>query len=199
MPFTISRIYRKRSAALLIIGLATGIAACAQVDDQSEAPPELLEQSDALANQFQMQLQSALSTALSEAGPVEAIGVCQSAAPAIGQSLSVESGASVRRVARKNRNPGNERSDEIEALYARLEASPLDGAAPRAVHAAIDGKLVYMRAIPMQEQPCSTCHGTDLDPAVEAAILAAYPQDRATGFEPGELRGAFLIEHTLAD
>jgi len=51
----------------------------------------------------------------------------------------------------------------------------------------------------MQEKPCSTCHGTDIDPALEGAIVEAYPQDIATGFEPGDLRGAFLIEHSLAD
>jgi hypothetical protein len=51
---------------------------------------------------------------------------------------------------------------------------------------------LYMRAIPM-EALCTTCHGATLAPDVAAAIARAYPGDQATGFTPGELRGAFSV------
>ena len=54
-------------------------------------------------------------------------------------------------------------------------------------------RVNYLRAIPMQEQPCSVGHGTDIDPAFAARIAELYPDDLATGFEPGELRGALLV------
>ena len=39
-------------------------------------------------------------------------------------------------------------------------------------------------------------HGADqdLDPAVKAAISARYPEDRATNFAAGDLRGWFWVE-----
>ena len=50
----------------------------------------------------------------------------------------------------------------------------------------------YMKAIPMGAVPCLTCHGAP-EPALNAEILRLYPQDRATGFAPGDLRGAFTV------
>lgn len=45
-------------------------------------------------------------------------------------------------------------------------------------------------------QPCLSCHGTD--PDVATSIAALYPKDKATGFRPGELRGAMLVRWTSA-
>ncbi len=177
--------------ALAAAGLAQ---ACAPAGDDSEAEQELVARSSALADQFQADLKQELSTSLAKGGPVAAISVCQSAAPAIAQSLSQEGGAQVRRVARRNRNPGGALPDDLERLYSQLEESPMKEGAPRAVHTMQGDRFTYMRAIPMQEQPCAACHGTELDPAIEAAIARAYPMDRAIGFEPGELRGAFVIQ-----
>jgi len=50
----------------------------------------------------------------------------------------------------------------------------------------------YMRAIPT-DAVCLTCHGAALAPEVAAAIAKDYPGDRATGFELGQLRGAFTV------
>ena len=63
----------------------------------------------------------------------------------------------------------------------------------RDIHAQLGSGQVFMRAIPMQEQPCAACHGTNIAPEVKAAIDQAYPEDLAIGFKPGELRGAFLV------
>jgi hypothetical protein len=43
------------------------------------------------------------------------------------------------------------------------------------------------------EGVCSTCHGTQLAPDIAAAIARDYPADQATGFEPGQLRGAVSV------
>jgi hypothetical protein len=175
------------------------LSACAQPVQDQTIDPAMLTKADSLAGRFQAELKDELSTALSEVGPVGAIGVCQSAAPAIGDSLSRESGGEVRRIARQNRNPGNTLEPEIETLYSELEAKPMLDGTPNAVHAIRENRLLYLKAIPMQEQPCSVCHGTNIAPEVQAEIVRAYPADKATGFEPGQLRGAFLIELDLPE
>jgi hypothetical protein len=49
-----------------------------------------------------------------------------------------------------------------------------------------------MRAIPT-DALCLTCHGKTLAPDLAAAIARNYPGDQATGFELGQLRGAFSV------
>jgi hypothetical protein len=192
-----------KSAPIRIMAmmLSAGVAACSPTaDDPAPAPdPALIEKSSALADRFQEQLKGELSAALQSVGPVGAIGVCQSVAPAIAQDLSSESGALVQRIARRNRNPGGALPDDMASLYSQLEESPMADGAPRAVHAVRDGQLTYMRAILMQEKPCTVCHGTDIEPGLQAAIDKAYPMDKATGFKPGELRGAFVVEWPISD
>jgi hypothetical protein len=181
------------------LGSVLVLASCGapQPAPQEEAPTaqQRAAQSAALADEFQGELQAALAAAMAEGGPVAAIAVCESSAPAIPEALSVRSGAQITRVAARRRNPGAGVPDEVAGLYRELERAPLaqDGT-PRAVHRASDGGFVYLRAIPMQEQPCAACHGTAIDPQVAAAIEQAYPDDLATGFRPGELRGAFLVQ-----
>jgi mono/diheme cytochrome c family protein len=46
---------------------------------------------------------------------------------------------------------------------------------------------------------CTKCHGSAerLSPEVRAILAAAYPQDKATGFEEGDLRGFIWAESPL--
>jgi len=45
--------------------------------------------------------------------------------------------------------------------------------------------------------PCLKCHGEQLDPAVQARIKELYPDDKATGYKTGDLRGAVTIRQPL--
>jgi hypothetical protein len=180
--------------SVILITAMCALGACTQAEKSVPEETEFLRQSEELASQFQSELQTELSNALSEVGPVGAIGVCQSTAPTIGARLSEDSGFTVSRIARRNRNAKNGISPDLEGLYSDLEASPMQNGSPRSVHGTVGDRLVYLRAIPMQEQPCSACHGTNIDPALSEVISEAYPEDRAVGFQPGELRGAFLVE-----
>jgi cytochrome c551/c552 len=56
--------------------------------------------------------------------------------------------------------------------------------------------LHYMKAIPTQEV-CLACHGSNVKEPVREAIAKQYPADAATGFEKGELRGAFTFVKPL--
>ena len=41
---------------------------------------------------------------------------------------------------------------------------------------------------------CLHCHGKSLSPAVKSELKESYPQDKATGFSVGDLRGFFWAE-----
>jgi hypothetical protein len=40
---------------------------------------------------------------------------------------------------------------------------------------------------------CTPCHGERLTAAVQDAVRVRYPDDRATGYQPGDLRGAVSV------
>jgi hypothetical protein len=153
-----------------------------------------LEEGRALAGALGAQLKAELMTAMQADGPVAAIEVCHVEAPRIAARLSGD-GATVGRTALKVRNPANAPTAGQAAVMTdfakRMRRGETD-APPEAFDVAADGSARYMRAIPTGA-PCLACHGSDIAPAVQARLDALYPQDAATGFRAGELRGAFVV------
>lgn len=182
------------AATLLAVSIAIPIASNAdQADDAKLAVAR--QAAGALA----ARLKQNLSDALKDGGPVNAIAACQLIAPEGARAVSQEFSLSIRRTALRVRNPSNapdafERSvleDFSKAIAAGADAATLERAAW-----VEDGgvrTLRFMKPIPMAEKPCVVCHGSAIAPEVQDKIKALYPEDKATGFKPGELRGAFSI------
>ena len=49
----------------------------------------------------------------------------------------------------------------------------------------------FMKTIPVAE-PCLACHGEAIKEPVAAKLKELYPDDRATGYKVGDIRGASL-------
>lgn len=155
-------------------------------------------ESRSLAQQLGSELKAELTRAMVDDGPVGAISVCRDKAPAIAARLSVQTGATVGRTAMKVRNPANAPDGMQRILLDQFASELASGKFQGPLEAAFElnrgGQVErrYMRAIPM-EGLCVACHGKVLAPDLAAAIAALYPADQATGFEPGQLRGAFSV------
>lgn len=173
--------------------LAPGIAA-GNGDGTGEADPRL-QQSRELTRQFQQRLKTELEAAIAQAGPVGAIGVCREKAPAIAAELSAASGASVSRTALRVRNPANApqpwQREAMERFEQRMAAGEPAEKLELFETPAGQGAR-YMKAIPTGPL-CLTCHGSHLAADVQSALREMYPQDAATGFAAGDLRGAFSV------
>ncbi|QTH24832.1 DUF3365 domain-containing protein (plasmid) [Rhizorhabdus wittichii] len=184
-----------RRVALPLLSALT-LSACASselADDRATMAAEAQARSEILADRFQKELLGALTTAMAAEGPQGAVGVCSSIAPALAAQLSEESGASVRRTALRTRNPAAQADATERRVMASWVAAPLDdNGRPKRWTAREGGEYRYMRAIPTMPM-CLACHGENIAPEVTAAIRAHYPEDQATGFAPGQLRGAFSI------
>lgn len=182
-------------ACVLALALASPAVDTAE---PSDAGPPAIEQGRALARQLGSELKAELGEALQRGGPVAAIDVCRFKAPEIAGRLAQESGAVVGRTALRVRNPANRPSDwqrrELERFAADLAAGrPVAGLESLATVTTPEGvENRYLKAI-VTEPLCVTCHGSSLAPEVAAAIARDYPDDQATGFEPGQLRGAFSV------
>lgn len=186
-----------RTASLFVLGLLTStLALTAALPWPPAARAEDAGAEDASSKRaretlgpFKRALKQALTEGLRD-GPVQAIDACHTQAPDIAQAHST-SGVRVGRASHRLRNPQNAAPDWVQPV---LDAYVADDAhrAPRLV-ALGDGRVGYVE--PIRIQPlCLTCHGETLAPAVRARIDALYPEDAATGFAPGDLRGVWWVE-----
>ncbi len=164
-----------------------------------------LERARAAAQAFSGQLRGRLQAALAEGGPVAAVGVCHDDAPRIAAAVMAQYGLRLGRVALpgRNRNPEQAATDwRLATLEDFQQAVDAGGAAAEQVVVVREGlpqgiTLRMMRGI-VTEPACLTCHGRNIDPAVQAVIQRHYPADAATGFDVGDLRGALWVEVSAA-
>jgi hypothetical protein len=134
-------------------------------------------------------LKGALVAGLEE-GPINAISVCRVQAPELAKKAS-NAGVKVGRTSRKLRNPANAPKPWMEPFLELYETDP-ESREPAAV--IVDEQTVgYVEPIFMQPL-CVTCHGETLAPDLAAKIGELYPNDQATGYAAGDLRGVFWAE-----
>jgi hypothetical protein len=157
-------------------------------------------QARTVATSVPPKLLAVLQEEIARGGPESAIEVCKDKAPAMARAASEQTGWTIRRVSLRNRNPKAvpdawERA-ALEEFDRRAAAKEPPAKLERAEVVMEDGKAVqrYMRALPTLEL-CTQCHGAadKLKPAVVAKLKALYPEDRATGFAIGDIRGAMTL------
>ena len=165
-----------------------------------------VESTRSIASQLLNSLGQKLKTALSTDGPLAAVSVCKEAAPSIAHSLSAEHGVQITRVGTRVRNqkmgiPNVWQKEALRQFEERLAAGekPADLEYWKVVETA-NGKreLHYAKAIAAQPQ-CLSCHGQpqDIPAALAEKIRQEYPNDQATGYSAGKLRGAVVITKPL--
>lgn len=181
----------KQIISIVLMATLVGTAAAEPKSDD-------VKQSRQAVKQFFGQLKGELQAAMKAGGPVNAIEVCSEKAPAIARDVSKEKGLQIGRTSLKPRNPNNAPDQWEEAVLREFEQRKANGENPRKMekHEIVEQngqqKFRYMKAIPTGKL-CLKCHGSELDPAVSAKLEKLYPEDRATGYSKGDLRGAFTI------
>jgi hypothetical protein len=184
----------------LMTAVITGVlcVASAHADEYAQQVAD----SRATVKEFMQQLKGELQKGMQEGGPVNAIGVCKDKAPAIAAALGERNGLVVGRTSLRVRNPANTPDVWEKAVLDEFEQRKLAGEDPASMeyYAAAEqmDKTVfrYMKAIPTAEL-CVACHGAEIPPDVAAKLEELYPQDKARGFQPGDIRGAFTITRAL--
>lgn len=138
---------------------------------------------------FKKGLKQALVAGLAD-GPVVAVSACRVEAPKLAAAHGLGA-VNVGRASRKLRNPANAAKLWMLPFLEVYENDP-ERREPGVV--AIDDKTIgYVEPIFMQPL-CVTCHGTELDPNLQAKLKELYPNDQATGYAAGEFRGVFWAE-----
>ena len=187
---------------LMIIMLVVPAAGFAEASQSDEAAIEQRrEGAREVTQRLFKELSSELKAAMKEDGPKAAIRVCRDRAPAIKSRLSRETGWKITRVGTRVRNPLLGMPDEREAeVLARFQRQLDEGVAMKNLEYAGVEKaggtryFRYMRPIEVKGQ-CLGCHGPkDQQPAaIREQLQKEYPNDRAVGYQAGDLRGAFSV------
>jgi hypothetical protein len=195
MTKTLENIMKKTLITLCLAALASGVSAGS--DESAE-----LDQAKKATAEFAGALKSELVAAMQSGGPIEAIDVCNTRAVLIGEEVSLEQGMTLSRVSQKNRNPDNAPNEWQAAVLESFEARKAAGEAPGTLawHEVADtgtGKeFRFMKAIPTGAV-CLACHGETLAPPVAEKLAELYPEDKATGYSEGDIRGAFVVTQQL--
>jgi hypothetical protein len=126
--------------------------------------------------------------AVAQGGPAAAIRVCKDEAPQIAREVGQQYGVSIGRTSFRLRNPNNTPPEwAIAMIEQRVEE-------PQFVELA-NNQLGAL--LPIKLQPvCLMCHGPaeQLGDDVRSELAKQYPDDQATGFADGDLRGWFWVE-----
>ncbi|MDH5570649.1 MAG: DUF3365 domain-containing protein [Gammaproteobacteria bacterium] len=160
------------------------------------------QKSKAVVKEFMGQLKGELETAMKAGGPLNAIDVCHKTAPIIARNLSGKYGWDIARVSLKNRNPSNTPDTWETKVLNDFETRKANGedVKPMAYFEVVNnnGKTSFrfMKAIPTGEV-CLKCHGDKIAPEVKAKLQVLYPDDKATNFKLGDIRGAFTITQPM--
>jgi len=161
-----------------------------QIASEAMSPAQKAQEDLALAavNSMMAELMSELTAALENGGPAGGISVCREEAPVVAHRISDSYGVGIGRTSFALRNPSNRPPEWAEPIVEHRIDQPVFLECP-------DGRLGVMLPIRLRSE-CGMCHGPadEIAADVRDAITRYYPEDRATGFATGDLRGWFWVE-----
>lgn len=181
-------------ASLAVLLCATSVA------HAEDATPDFIMDARSAVMTFQKALKQELMSAMQSGGLKKAVEVCHSRAPEIASEISKQTGWEIGRTSLKTRNEKNVPSDAERAVLEQFENCKANGGALATLEWWQEDAeaIAYMKAIPMTGM-CASCHGSNVSPSLKQHISQFYPHDMATGFEVGDIRGAFTLKKYLEE
>ena len=147
------------------------------------------------AHQLGRTLKRRLLAAMTE-GPEAAARACAADAQGLTRQVAEAQQARVGRSSLRLRNPDNRGPTWVTEWLEAQGERPAEGVAKQVGIAAGDPPIARFVGPIALEGPCVLCHGETgaLSEPVRAVLAAHYPEDRATGYAVGDLRGAMWAE-----
>ena len=170
------------------------LAGCGKPDLPTKEEEDRVREAGQLASQtLRENLGTQLKAALQAGGPASAMQACQQVAAlttkAIGDSFD---GVTIRRTTMKPRNPGNA-PDETDRKVLKMLAASTELPKSHIEWTGDTGR--YYEPLVIQDI-CLNCHGNRSEFSEELLnkLTTLYPDDQATGYGLGELRGAIRVD-----
>ncbi|MEB8433985.1 DUF3365 domain-containing protein [Cocleimonas sp. KMM 6892] len=188
----------KKTTIIACLSMIFSAQVFAQTDTAKAEKHAAVKEAKMITQAFASELKKELVTAMKSGGPINALGVCNTKAMPITKQAAIDHKALVTRVSLKNRNPEN-----IPNAWQKLVLEDFDARTAKGEdvmkmgYSKIveeDGKksLRFMKALPTGET-CLLCHGSKIGADVQSKINELYPDDKAVGYEKGQVRGAIVV------
>lgn len=137
-----------------------------------------------------------LLQAIRSKGTEHALSFCSTRAIPLTDSIAVSVNASIKRVSDKNRNPINKaNATELEYIHESKKVLANKQTIKPKLISTDTQHIAYYPIV--TNSMCLQCHGQpekDMTIASLSAINQLYPEDKATGYAAGELRGIWVVE-----
>lgn len=159
--------------------------------------PVQLSEARKVASALPPKLMSTLMEEIGKSGPEGAIPVCKDMAPKMAAEIAQETGWKLKRVSLRVRNDARAIPDAWEkAALEDFDRRAAAGEPPEGLEKGetIGTEYRYIKALPVKPI-CLGCHGTEdqISPAVKSVLSRIYPNDLATGYSLGQIRGAISV------
>ena len=178
------------------------ITICACADNTAQQAEVFEQQAQNKIKTLAKNLKQELSGAMQSGGPVAAVQTCNLKAQEITHALN--NGISIKRTSLKLRNSKNApdawETQILNSFEEKLaEGTPIDQLThSETIKTASGNTFRMMRAIPTQGL-CLSCHGDKQTMSNELVSILeeAYPNDQATDYQVGQIRGAFSVTQNI--
>ncbi len=178
----------------LLLGIAT-LSACGNSSHRmisEEEKSSLVILGDSISTQMQNVLLQNVAGAMQKGGTDYAVEFCNVAAIPLTDSLSNNMKVYIQRLSDKNRNPVNAIQTKTDHLaWEKIKSEKTDF-----IEQDKNGSVYYYKPILMAMPTCVKCHGgkSDIAESTQNIISQKYPNDKAIGYEIGDLRGMWKIK-----
>ena len=173
-------------------------------EKKNEVSEDQLNAMRTTSTDFMKKLKGILIEQIQTGGVVQAVAVCSDTAQLLTNEFGVERGVFIKRVSIKNRNKNNYPDDFEKRALNRFELLKQNNELNNETEYAeiiTEGDYKYLRYLKpiLVQAECLNCHGNQVDmmPEVSNLIVQEYPQDKATGYIVGDLRGAVSIKKSI--
>ena len=178
------------------IGIILLLYSSCQKDLTEKAKKEYTVKGKEIAQNTAEHLGGQLTTSMKEGGVVKAVPFCNTMAMPLTDEMSEKYNASIKRTSHKVRNEKNSPTNE-ETRILNVYKNILESNEQPVPVVELDksGKPHFYAPILLQ-QKCLTCHGVigeNVTSKTDSIIKSYYPNDEATGFKEGDLRGIWSI------
>ena len=140
-------------------------------------------------------LGSELKAKMEAKGPLGALTFCSQNAMELTHQVAVQTDTAIKRISLNNRNAANIPTQQERMLLEKWETSIKNGQPlpPYELISVSDSTVLYYKPIVINNEACLKCHG-NVEGELAKAIRSAYPEDKATGYKMGDLRGMIAVE-----
>jgi len=192
----------------MVVGLLMLLYSCGQ-ETQQQKPQAMTEEQylslgDSVATNAQKLLLQNLVNAIKEKGIAAAVGYCNLNAILLTEQAAHQYQVSLQRISDKNRKPKNAIQEEQDMQAWKAMQHLMQDTSKHKKYLLVNNEqgTTYYKAITIAMPTCLSCHGEkDKDLAMDTwnAIQTSYPQDKAHGYQMGQLRGLWKVRFTSSE